>query len=388
MTIVAAYRYDDTCIYVSDFRVTSRCQENRAIQDACLKFIDIDKRLGLFLAGDVSFWQNAVPEIQDIINSISYENLEDMEGPLKEVLDSCAFRHRGSSAAAIGFLINPNDYGNRQFVIRITPGMGSIISELPNNSCTLIGSGAIIPNIKDGIEERIEYFLKKFKDASLYELGREMRDEIKQSLKECGSSSFSKLGISSCMAISMLEKGYFQITGEEINGGHYSDTGSFQFTYSFTRDNNNQNVLVNGMNDDSYVLNSVTETTVSFEERIFDPERVEQGEDPSIIYLEANFVYLLHQWVVAEPSHEFIYRSLSRIDFVTEKRLCNKAYTFKDCIEDKNEIKHYPDFRDKYFVLEEPLLSKFEAEVNQSVLFNHSWLSQFISDYFTVLFVP
>lgn len=68
MTIVAAYRFDDTCVYVSDFRTTNRLEGNKTFHDTCLKFTDIDQRLGLFLAGDVTFWKETIPKISEIVD--------------------------------------------------------------------------------------------------------------------------------------------------------------------------------------------------------------------------------------------------------------------------------------------------------------------------------
>lgn len=380
MTIIATYRIDDQAIFNSDFRLTTRDKNNQKRQlDLSMKFIDIDKKIGLFLAGDVQYWKVTIPKISEIINLVTVGNILDTEGVFKQIIDSSAFKHTGGRSSAIGFMIDDITKKNIQFKIEINPGIGSLLDEIPTNKFIIIGSGANIPKLTTRVEKRLTSDLELF-GKDLYQLGASMRDEIKQALKNSGSQSYEKLGISPFMAISTLSGSHFMIRGEEIKGDYFSDRGSYSFNYSFEAENN-QILLKNYYNDTIQEVKGLSDMTPDLNGDIFDPEYLSKKQDPSSLFPKNNYVYLFHQWVVFEM--KTVYRSIRRIDFVGNKRLCVMQEPIISILYDveDGEIVKYPDCRDQYISINEEKDKLFNSELKSERLFDHVWLENFMEEY-------
>ena len=384
MTIVAAYRLDDRTIYVNDFRVTIK-NPNRQM-DVSFKFKEFDKRIGLFLAGDVNTWKALLPTITDLIPNVNLGNVLNEEGPLVVGLQRAVERlpnHSYRAASAIGFLIDDEFKRNVQFVIRLQPGAGLLLNELATNSCLVIGSGADIPNIEKKLEEQ---FLSDYQEVGddLYELGCRMRRRILKEMSLCGSSSFSKLGISPCMSVSTLVASHFMVRGEEHIGETYSETYSHRYYFTIEKNEEGEIFLHDKLNGIVQKVNDICSMSQDVVGDVFDPENLTKDEDPTVLFPEATQAYLFHQWVVQEK--EFLWRDVFRVPFieVSGKTLCSpERYKIASFINDKmptQDLFGYTNLDKLYFIVEEEDREEFEAGIQEN-LTNHQWLSKFIKGY-------
>ena len=132
MTLIASYRHGNNAIYISDFRVTITNPKTniREQRDNSFKFITLNKRMGLFTAGDVNLLQNIIPKIKSIADNVNEQSLFDNNGPfsgeIKKILENYNSSDYGI-CKAVGFLINPQDNSNKQFTLELHPGLGCII---------------------------------------------------------------------------------------------------------------------------------------------------------------------------------------------------------------------------------------------------------------------
>lgn len=276
MTIAAVYRKDDRAIFISDFRVTKTTSDNQKVpKDISFKFTQLDDRIGLFLAGDVNEWKDAISKIEIIKDKITFNNIDDEEeNPLREELISFALQECKRRLSSIGFIINDNKKENKVFKIEVFPGKGCIITPIING-VTVIGSGGNLPNI----ENRMKIVLKKavslFKD-NLHGLGHCMRNEIKSTLSEIGSEAFQTYGISTIMSISILEKGSFYISGEDIEGKNINKDKSRSLNYSFKKGEGDSIILKDIIKEKIQKLEDINSLKAGASGGIFDPEMLEE----------------------------------------------------------------------------------------------------------------
>lgn len=389
MTIAAAYRFDDRAIFVSDFRMTDATGQS----DTSLKFVDLDRRLGLFLSGSVGLWLKAIPKINEIMSEVTIDNILDNEGPFVQELTFVAWANPNASISrAIGFIIDDQNRRNQLFLLELRPGERASISLIQTNSCVVIGSGSRLPDIKRRITTRIERAVTIF-GMDLYKLAGEMRTEIQQTLKDSGAGSFRKLGISPYMNLSSIAGSHFLIRGEEIQGGKFSDNAApTKHFYSFIKDDSGNLILQNLCTGSTLSVNNLNGVQELNERKTFDPEGMSEDLDPSELYPDADHVYLLHQWVTQYDKEKngkilgAVYRSLKKIDFIdvgNGVRLCKASEPFINVHEEVSlaELKKYADCRDIY--IENLLQSEvdFHTELSEKRLFDHTWLSQFIPNY-------
>lgn len=384
MTIIATYRYEDSAFYVNDFRVTM--QEPFRQYDVSFKFMDFSGRMGLFLAGDVNLWKNVITKIPNILQDVNTENILDQFGPFAQgitkevqVYSKIMF----GKAGAIGFLIDDTKRINAQFVIELYPGEGCLVKEVLPNSCVVIGSGEVIPDIEKNIEEKFKKDYEVYGFAP-YDLVCGMRSEILSLLKRAGSSSFSKLGISPCMAVSTLVGSHFMIRGEENSGETTINDILHKYSFSFERDSNGDIILKDLINNTKQIVNDISKMNNNIHGEIFDPQMLTEDIDIADTFLDANEVYLMDQWV--PDGENFIWRSVDIITFINfkGKRMCNPerrriAYSLIEGI-DKYDISKYVEQGKHYFTLDEDSSGKFEADI-QNKLFDNVWLSQIIPNY-------
>lgn len=384
MTIIASYRMDDKALFVADFRVSTK--ENNVIRkqmDFSLKFHSLDNKLGLFMSGDVHFWKHAIPKIDEVISKVNINNVLDISSPLWQNISSVAIKHKGGKAGAICFFINESKEKNIQFNIEIEPGKGCKIKENKNFEAIILGSGRYLPNIKERINNSVEKCRKiDYIQDDLYKLSGCIQNEIKNSLVECGSSSFKKLGISPCFATASLEKGSFCIYGTEIEGLNLSDRKSISYNYSFDETRIGNIALKDYVKDNIQIINNIFEISKESIGIIFDPEGLTIGDDPSKLFPNDNYIYQLDQSII--PFHfKFnksyqILRIVKKIDFITEKRLCQETNITSDVLNVSfDELNNYKHNR-SYFSFDE----RNEMELSKSSLFNHDFWKKIIDDYF------
>lgn len=384
MTVIATYRLNDYAFYVNDFRVTM--QEPFRQFDVSYKFMDFDRRLGLFFAGDVNLWKKVVKRIPSLMKSVTIENILDQFGPFVQGINNEVQmypRTMFGRAEAIGFLIDDERKINAQFCLELYPGQGCLIKEIVSNSCVVIGSGKSIPNIEEHIKENFIKNHEVYGDAP-YELVCGIRNEIQVLLKMAGSSSFSKLGISPCMSVSTLVGSHFMIRGEEINGQALVNNKLYEYCFAFERDANGDIVLNDLINNTKQIVNDINNMNSNIQGSIFDPQKLTEDVDIADRFLDADKVYLIDQWV---PSGEnLVLRSVYVINIINfkGKRICDperrkiayKLITISDdCI-----LKRFREKEKLYFTLDDDKVDNFEENI-QKRLYDHVWLSEIIPDY-------
>ena len=385
MTLIATYRLDDSAFYVNDFRVTM--QQTFRQYDVSFKFNDFDGRLGLFLAGDVNLWKDVIAKIPSIMSNVSTDNILDQYGPFAQGVTQEVQTHSKimfGRSGAIGFLIDDEKKINVQFVLDLYPGQGCLVKNVPLNSCVVIGSGSVIPNIETYIEERFKKDYESYGYAP-YELVCGMRNEIQSLLTKAGSSSFSKLGISPCMAVSTLVGSHFMIRGEEINGKTVVNDQMYKYSFSFERDSDGNIILKDSINNTKQIVNDINKMNNNIHGEIFDPQLLTEETDIAERFLDANKVYLIDQWVVSNREN-FIWRSVDIITFIDfkGKRICNPerrriAYSLISNI-DKSELGRYGEGKKHYFTLNEDQSNNFEENI-QNKLYDHDWLLKMVPNY-------
>ncbi|HZK54938.1 MAG TPA: hypothetical protein VFC84_12185 [Desulfosporosinus sp.] len=373
MTIVATYRLDDRAIYLNDFRVTIKNPDRQL--DASFKFQDSDKRMGLFLAGDVYMWKALLPVVEKIINNVTINNVLKVDGPFREALqmkcEECPSDRYGRSGA-LGFLIDDVNKQNVQFRIDVVPGRGCMIEPIPVDTCVVIGSGNSIPNIESDIKESVKRDINSYGE-DLYKLGNSMRDEVLQKLHLCGPTSFSKLGISPCMAISTLAGSHFMVRGEVLKGHVVSEQRSYFYNFSFERNSAGKIVLEDHLTTKTQIINDIGKMDQSLNGDIFDPKKLTEGDDPSQLFPSEDVVYLFEQWIAGNGE---IWRSIDAITFLKfkDKRICNPDRRRIVGVLDEGlsaeELEHYTGLQKHYFTINREVTDQFERDVTTRI-FEH-----------------
>lgn len=384
MTIIATYRIDDRAVYINDFRVTMRQPERQL--DISFKFREFEGRLGLFIAGDVNLWRTLIPSINIVMHETSIDNVLDREGPFYDRLQREVERlpcDQYRDSGAIAFLIDDRRRQNVQFIIRLSPGRGCIIEEVPVGTCIVIGSGNSIPSISNNLSSRFRSNLECIGE-DLYRLGCGVREETQNIMRRCGSTSFAKLGISPCICISTLAGSHFMIRGEDLSGESFSPSNYYNYDFSFSRNSNGQIALIDHINNRETIVNDIENINANIEGDIFDPQSLTSGDDPTELFPNANVVYLLNQFVI--PEYRVVWRSIDKINFFNfrEYRICNPNYTrIVDRIIDgcsSEMIRSYTQLDKGYFIINEYNNTEFEPQINER-LFDHEWLYTIIENY-------
>ncbi|KAF6558331.1 hypothetical protein G9G63_25730 [Paenibacillus sp. EKM202P] len=386
MTVIAMYRFDDSAIFVSDFRTTLG---DGTQYDVMLKFIDYDKRLGLFLSGDVGFWKSVLPKVENRLSEITLGNIDDPDGPFREELRFGAYTGlERSRARALGFIIEGKN--NRIFQVDLTPGGAAIWEEIPQYSGVVIGSGGHLYRIQARIENAARHTVMNF-GMDYYRIADSVRREIGDCMRDAGAGSYMKLGVSPYMCLSSLVGGHFMIRGEEVEGTQYDTDGpSRPFSYQFIRKTDHTLVLrdlIEGVEHKVYNFNT-SDDVDNYE--VFDPERKTLPSfDITETLSEKDHVFLFHQWVTYYKEDEMynVYRSVKKIEFieVPGRRKIQKGsapiISHRDFPSPIGE--RYIDCRDVYIELNPDKEEEFEKDMDESLLFDDSWLANHIFNYYS-----
>ncbi|KLU59957.1 hypothetical protein CEB3_c33880 [Peptococcaceae bacterium CEB3] len=378
MTLVATYRLDDRAVYLNDFRLTIKNPDRQL--DASFKFQSFDNRMGLLLAGDIYLWKLLLPFIERTVSSINLDNVLKADGPFHEAIqieaEKCPSDSYGKTGA-IGFLVDGENNQNVQFRIDVSPGLGCIVEPIPIGTCVIIGSGASIPNIENRIKTRVEKDIN-IHGNDLYKVGTSMRNEMLETLKLCGSSSFSKLGISPCMAISTLTKSSFVIWGEEVDGCMVSQQSSHFYHFEFHKNDIGEVVLEDQVEERTQIINDISKMNENLPGEIFDPQNLTKGNDASELFSSAEVVYLFEQWLI--PEINAVRRS---IDAITCCKFKDKPILHPDRRRivgftenglSAEELGHYTNLQKHYFIINNEAQCSFEQDM-QTKMFNHNWLA-------------
>lgn len=295
---------------------------------------------------------------------------------------------------AIGFVIDNETQENVLFSIDAWPGTGVRIEPIEENSCLVIGSGSLIDNLESRIGQRISYEIEQ-NGVDLYHLATSMRQEVQSALNAYGTSSYRKLGISPYMALHSLAGSNFMIRGEQIEGEVITEDDDFNYSYSFERDTETDEVvLVDTVNEERIVISNIMDLENVLDGVPFDPQGLTTGFDPEVAFPDNEFVYRFHQWVVKDDDiiGPFVYRSITKISFVildenTNLRVCKySAPIIKGEDESLEDIDFYPDCRDQYFTVSNSRDEEFNRDLDEENLFNHEWLALFIDNYYSVFY--
>jgi hypothetical protein len=267
LTIVAAYPFVGGGIFLSDFRVT--LADGHQI-DSCLKFIEVSDTLGLFLAGDTSFWKKCLPKIKNEMAGVTVKNILEIEGPFNQILNIEAIDFSGKPAGAIGFLIEP-DTEPVIFLTRIVPQNYCVLSGCPPGRSIVIGKGADIPGINTLINASFKTYSTHYPD-DLFLIASGVRREILNALTQ-EQDGFRKYGVSPCLAISKIENNQFIICGEENVGITLKNKSSFFFSYSHSAEEGKL-YLKDNITGENVNLVDIDTLEDDIDGGIFDPEKL------------------------------------------------------------------------------------------------------------------
>ncbi|AVD54551.1 hypothetical protein CKF96_03325 (plasmid) [Priestia filamentosa] len=364
------------------------------------KFRQINNNMGIFLAGNVEYWKIALKAIEDIQDKITVDNILDIEGPLKTSLQECLERipsRPNQIIGAIGCLVNPSTKQNVVFQIKGKPGFGCNIEEILDDSCVVIGSGSVIPDIRTLMYDRAVNLINNTKhNLTLKDIANGMRDELKMIFKKCGSSSFRKLGISPIFSISLLESSSFYMYGEEIKGEFYSSTSekSRKYHYIFEKQDGVP-ILYNLKSKKKIPIKDIYDFSPESPSNIFDPEGLTEGFDPSDCVGKNNDMYVINQWVHMSMNSLFnkahnlysVDRIIYKIKHFTYKNqvLCNPNYEklAEAYIEDipESEAVRYNNIGNHHLIFRNTVEEKQFEELVKVKISNPQWLREMINNY-------
>lgn len=389
MTLIAGFSDNQKSFIISDLRLTKN--EVRHQLDRTLKFIALDKRIGLFPSGNVNFWKVTIPKLSEIVNLVTYDNIMDINEPFWQELSKSAGNYEGKVSGAICFILCPETKKHRMLKIIIDPGNGALLSLIEEKKTEIIGSGANIPNLNTKLDSSYEQ-IKKFYKGDTYCIASSFRTEIKNHIKKYGSSTYRKLGISPIMTVSILQEDYFCVCGEEGQGGNYTTSNIYTYKYEFGINTDETIKLINLNDGLEFKIIDINELDIlPDDDEIFDPEKITEEFDPSVNFENYTHVFLLEQAVfpkIIGDMSNHIFRCIERIEFITKHRLCNSIELIrnsKENLEDE-EFSRYQLTDKIYFSLDPKKEELFLAELSVERLFDHDWLSNYIPNYYEAIY--
>lgn len=391
MTIIATYSLGDKAVYVSDFRVgLTFPDEEKEQHDIVMKFIQVGSDMGLYVAGDLDYWIAVGEEFENNRYDPNRENVSDSGSEFLDTLKQVRRQKKYGYSCALAFVLDRECHKNNQYLITVINEKNIEIDKIDADECFVIGSGRVIPNIKERIETASKISLRHYPD-DLFRVGVTIKSEVFSALKNAGSASFEKLGISPLLSIGILDKDCFHIIGEEIITKNITTRSRKSFKVSFTLSPTGQMLLRNELTDEEHEVNMVLKSSNIYSGGIFDPTSAQAGADPSLLYPESNFIYYLHQWCIHDndihPLYS-IFRSFDRIDFVGSHRLCKYTRIHRFVLEDITEEEYirYVKISDVYFPFDKSKQKEFEKFIIRDELFNHDELEKYIEGYSNKLY--
>jgi hypothetical protein len=389
MTLITGFTNNQKSFIISDLRLTKNVSKTQF--DRTLKFIPLDKRIGIFPSGDVDFWIATIPKLNSIISSVTYDNIADIDEPFWQELSIAAGEYSGNISRAICFILNSDTKKHRLLKIIVEPGKGARIIKFNNKQTEIIGSGAYIPNLKNKLDSRYEQ-ANEFYKGELYGIASSFRSEILNQINKLGSNAYKKLGISPIMILSILDKDYFYISGEVVEGGNYSTNNIYTYKYEFSK-NGSEDIKLKNLDDGAeFQLIDINNLhLLSDDDEIFDPAKLTEGFDPSIHFKTYSHVYLLEQAVFPKMTGDMsnhIFRCIDKIEFITKHRLCKSIELNRHSLENIEDVEFskYQATDKIYFSLEPEKENLFLADLSTNKLFDHQWLSNFIPKYYDKIY--
>jgi len=391
LTIIATYRREDITIYIYDSMLTVK-EFNKQI-DASFKFIPYDEKVGLFLSGDVNLWKKVMDGIKENISEVNAENIMEFDGPFRwEINKIVGASTKGmyDYSRALGFIRDPENKKNLQFLLELKPGKGCLIREIENGELKVIGSGSYVPDIELILKDKFDILYNNFKNHLDYHyFASECRIEMERLIQACGPSVYKILGISTVLSIAYLAGDYFKVIGEERQGGYFTKVRGHRHKFATLKNKNGQIQYLDHFDrNKGYYLNNVFDTSLETSGDIFDPRYSLNSEDPLKYYSESNKVYWLDQWV--EEDEQFLWRTIERVEFreymIKGKKVIMPHPKRKRIASQINErvgiynILKYKNIDEMYFSISIEQSQSFEKELPIN-MYNHNWLSRYIPEY-------
>lgn len=382
MTIVAAYRYNDSAIFVNDFRVTKK-----GVQiDAYMKFKKFNNKLGVFFAGDVFLCRRTAAMIRTISSQVTVDNILEEDGPFITRLRSFFERNpyglnpeNDHIMEGIGFVLDEDRKQNRVFSFYGVPGRGMEKSEVIHDQCVVIGSGNKIPNVSTLLKDSVCVLMD---NHNLSDSVQVFHDRLLEVIIKSGPSTFEKLGISPVLVKSILKQGNFKMIGEEIQGEFYSETqASNKHHFKFGR-RERRIVLVDLLNGHEIDIKNIARRNDMQGTDIFDPRQLMQRFDPTFCCHTNNHVYIADQWV----TDDMVWRVFYKVELVPYKQtvLSNpdwiKLYSQYEDRLTREELQRYHNCGMICIQISPDKATLFEVGIEKHA-HNHKWLKEHITNY-------
>lgn len=372
MTLIIGIKDGNRGCLISDFRITNVRTGDQS--DIAMKYITFDNRLFLTMAGKTV---DLLPQIQEQLPStmrtLTFENVDDEEGPLKNVLD-IVFRGKPASydSPMIGVYLDQTSNSFKMFRID-TRFEGS------NNTWSfryvrdadfqseIIGSGEILslpeffPSFGP-LELLFDNFSNGTYDTST--ITNTIISNIQTRLRSLGPSVYSLLGISPIMMPVIIENAHLRIEGNEYETGYFNNEGEYtSANYSIERRREGEAILINHDTGESipvYPTNS--DFAPSNNQNVtFDPENLTAGQEYRY------FPFTIKQVRTRSAIIRFItmtrYLAYGNNEFPVREVIKRQTLSTNIC--------------DTSPIPEIPLLSSVEiTEWDQVDLFNTAWLEE------------
>ncbi|MCW3793857.1 hypothetical protein OM416_19885 [Paenibacillus sp. LS1] len=387
MTLIIGIKDGNRGCLISDFRITNVRTGDQS--DIAMKYISFDDRLFLTMAGKTV---TLLPQIQEqlpsIMRTLTFENVDDEEGPLKNVLD-IVFRGKPASydSPMIGVYL---DHGSNSFkMFRIDTRFEhsnstwsfSYVRDADFES-EIIGSGEILSlseffpsfgpiglynqfsrglslrysNTKKAINENNTYDISTITNAIIF--------NVKTRLRSLGPSVYRLLGISPVLMPVIIENAHLRIEASEYETGYFNNQGEYKLAnYSIERRREGEAILIDhdtGTRIPVYPTNS--DFSPSNNQNVtFDPENLTAGDE-----------YRYFPFTIKQVrTHSSIIRSITMTTYLPYG---NNEFPVREVIKRQTLSTNIFDTSP---VPETPLLTSVEiTEWNQVDLFNTAWLEE------------
>jgi hypothetical protein len=286
MTLIAAVKVGDSGCVIGDFRLTKVDSGDQF--DIAQKFVFINNRLILFMAGAVFTLGPLKTIIEERIDRITHQNIDDENGILyqivKEYFDALPLE---MESVIIGLHLDVSNGTNKIFRIDALSNDGKrLFGLVPDSSfeSEVIGSGCIITD-QSKFQHELMPLSKIFKNT--IDKGYNVRtatdaveQEILNRLKKFGPSIYQELGITSVLNVSFFIGSAFRVEGRTVEGFHVEKNQplkTWSYTYGkdsngivFLTDNSTSKKTTVHMPDNDFPFNRLDV------EEIFDPTRIER----------------------------------------------------------------------------------------------------------------
>lgn len=386
MTLIIGIKDGNSGCLISDFRITNVRTGDQS--DIAMKYISFDDRLFLTMAGKTV---DLLPQIQEqlpsIMRTLTFENVDNEYGPLKDVLD-IVFRGKPASydSSLIGVYLDRSSNLFKMF--RVDTEYESNTSSwafryVPdaNFESEIIGSGEILlsPEFfpQFGPLDLKEKFSKglniKFSDDISFELvsydistiAEVIRIEIQNRLSSLGPSVYRILGISPVLYPTVIGGANLEISGDEYAIESFNIEGEYNsVTYSIEAGRRDgEAVLINHVNGESLVVSQTNSdfSPLNIPGQTFDPEEHTSGIEYRF------FPFTLKQ----VRTHSAIIRSITMTRYLPYG---NNEFPVRKVIKSQTlttNICHTSS------VAEVPILTSIEITAwDQVDLFNTAWIEE------------